>query len=276
MVSLLLGCHDLASRLDSDNPPVVLDVRWVLGGPPGIEEYRRGHIPGARFVDLDQELSAPPGAGRHPLPDRASFEAAMRRHGVSRARPVVVYDAATGMAAARGWWLLRYFGHPDVTLLDGGFAAWAGAGLPVAAGDEPDPEAGDFGATPGGMPVLDAAGAADIASRGVLVDARAPERFRGETEPIDPVAGHIPGARNLPAPETLERDGTLLPAQALASRFTAIGAGPGMPVGVYCGSGVVASQSVLAMAIAGIEAALYAGSWSDWITDPERPVATGD
>ena len=113
---------------------MVLDVRWVLGGPPGIEEYRRGHIPGARFVDLDQELSAPPGAGRHPLPDRASFEAAMRRHGVSRARPVVVYDAATGMAAARGWWLLRYFGHPDVTLLDGGFAAWVGRRPPRHSG----------------------------------------------------------------------------------------------------------------------------------------------
>ncbi len=277
MVSLLHDCHDLASRLGAHDAPVVLDIRWVLGGPPGIEDYRRGHIPGARFVDLDRELSAPPGpGGRHPLPDRVSFEAGMRRHGVTGTRSVVVYDAATGMAAARAWWLLRYFGHPDVTLLDGGFAAWIAAGLPVIEGDEPEPEPGDFQATPGGMPLLDAGGAAGIASRGVLVDARAPERFRGETEPVDPVAGHIPGARNLPAPRTLNPDGTMLPAEELRTRLSALGIGPGTPVGVYCGSGVVASQGVLAMARAGIDAALYAGSWSDWITDPHRPVAVGE
>jgi thiosulfate/3-mercaptopyruvate sulfurtransferase len=276
MVSLMHDCHDLASRLGADGAPVVLDIRWVLGGPPGIEAYRRGHIPGALFVDLDRELSAPPGRGRHPLPDRTSFEVAMRRHGVSGSRSVVVYDAATGMAAARAWWLLRYFGHPDVTLLDGGFAAWIAAGLPVIEGDEPDPAPGDFQATPGGMPLLDAGGAAGIASRGVLVDARAPERFRGETEPVDPVAGHIPGARNLPAPRTLNADGTMLPAEELRTRFSALGIGPDTPVGVYCGSGVVASQGVLALARAGIDAALYAGSWSDWITDPQRPVAVGE
>jgi len=276
MVSLLHRCHDLASRLDDVDPPVLLDVRWVLGGPPGIEDYRRGHIPGARFVDLDRELSAAPGPGRHPLPDHASFQEAMRRHGVSRTRAVVVYDAATGMAAARGWWVLRYFGHPDVTLLDGGYAAWVAAGLPVAQGEEPEPEPGDFEATPGGMPLLDAAGAADMATRGVLVDARAPERFRGDTEPVDPVAGHIPGARNLPAPRTLNADGTLLPAVELRARLSGIGIHAGTAVGVYCGSGVVASQGVLAMACAGIDAALYAGSWSEWITDPARPIAVGE
>jgi len=276
MVSLLHRCHDLASRLDDVDPPVLLDVRWVLGGPPGIEDYRRGHIPGARFVDLDRELSAAPGPGRHPLPDPASFQEAMRRHGVSRTRAVVVYDAATGMAAARGWWVLRYFGHPDVTLLDGGYAAWVAAGLPVAQGEEPEPEPGDFEATPGGMPLLDAAGAADMATRGVLVDARAPERFRGDTEPVDPVAGHIPGARNLPAPRTLNADGTLLPAAELRARLSGIGIHAGTAVGVYCGSGVVASQGVLAMACAGIDAALYAGSWSEWITDPARPIAVGE
>jgi thiosulfate/3-mercaptopyruvate sulfurtransferase len=275
MVSLLLDCHDLAARLASTSPPIVLDVRWSLGGPPGVGEYRLGHIPGAVFVDLDLELSAPPGPGRHPLPSRGDFEAAMRRHGVSDARAVVAYDASTGTSAARAWWLLRYFGHADVAVLDGGYAAWSAAGLPVATGEEPAVAGGDFHATPGNMPLLDAVGATAMASRGVLVDARAPERFRGEVEPVDPVAGHIPGARNLPAHQTLGPDGRLLPADALRERFAADGVRPGELVGVYCGSGVVATQEILAMAVAGIEAELYAGSWSEWITDSSRPIATG-
>jgi thiosulfate/3-mercaptopyruvate sulfurtransferase len=276
MVALLHRCHDLAARLGTADAPVVLDVRWVLGGPPGIAGYREGHIPGAQFVDLDRELSAPPGPGRHPLPEPAAFEAAMRRHGVARDRGVVVYDAATGTSAARAWWTLRYFGHTDVTLLDGGFAAWVRAGLPVAAGDEPDPEPGDFVATPGHMPLLDAARAAEVARRGVLIDSRAPERFRGETEPVDPVAGHVPGARNLPAPQTVNADGTMRSPDELRARFSELGIGAGTAVGVYCGSGVVASQGVLALAHAGIDAALYAGSWSEWISDPKRPVAVGE
>jgi thiosulfate/3-mercaptopyruvate sulfurtransferase len=275
MVSLLLDCHDLGAQLASGTPPVVLDIRWSLGGPSGREEYRRGHIPGAQFVDLDVELSAPPGAGRHPLPDASEFQAAMRRHGVTGARAVVVYDAATGTAAARAWWLLRYFGHPDVALLDGGFAAWTASDLPVAEGDEPAAHAGDFEATPANLPLLDAAGAAEMSSRGVLVDARAPERFRGEVEPVDPVAGHIPGARNVPAQQTLGTDGRLLAPDALRGRFAAVGVRAGDPVGVYCGSGVVAAQVVFAMAVAGVDAELYAGSWSEWVSDPGRPVATG-
>ncbi|HEY6470718.1 MAG TPA: sulfurtransferase [Candidatus Dormibacteraeota bacterium] len=275
MVSLLLDCHDLAARLASTAPPLVLDVRWTLGGPPGVGDYRAGHIPGAQFVDLETELSAPPGHGRHPLPRGADFEAAMRRHGVSLSRQVVVYDASTGTSAARAWWLLRYFGHPDIALLDGGYAAWIAMGLPVVLGDEPAVPAGDFEARAGGLPLLDAAGAAAMASRGVLVDARAPERFRGEIEPVDPVAGHIPGARNLPAQQTFGTDGKLLPPDVLLERFAAVGVRPGEPVAVYCGSGVVATQEVLAMAVAGIDAELYAGSWSEWITDPSRPVATG-
>jgi thiosulfate/3-mercaptopyruvate sulfurtransferase len=275
MVSLLIDCHDLAARLGSDAPPLVLDVRWTLGGPPGLGVYRVGHIPGAQFVDLDHDLSAPPGPGRHPMPAASDFEAAMRRLGVSGARAVVVYDASTGTSAARAWWLLRFFGHPDVALLDGGFAAWNAAGLPVTAGDEPPPVPGDFEAVPGGLPLLDAAGAAAMASGGVLVDARAPERFRGETEPVDPVAGHIPGARNMPAQRTLGADGRLLPAADLRDRFAAVGVRTGESVGVYCGSGVVATQEIFAMAVAGIDAELYAGSWSEWITDPARPIATG-
>jgi thiosulfate/3-mercaptopyruvate sulfurtransferase len=275
MVSPLLDRHDLAIRLATADPPLLLDARWTLGGPPGLGDYRRGHIPTARFVDLERELSGAPGPGRHPLPETAGFEAAMRRHGVTSSRPVVVYDAATGTSAARAWWLLRYFGHPDVALLDGGYAAWVAAGLAVAAGDEPDPPPGDFVATPGAMPLLDARGAAAIAAAGALVDARAAERFRGEVEPVDPVAGHIPGARNLPALGLLNADSTFLSPPELLDRFAAIGVRRGEPVGVYCGSGVVATQEVFAMALAGIDAALYAGSWSEWITDPTRPVETG-
>jgi thiosulfate/3-mercaptopyruvate sulfurtransferase len=275
MVSPLLDCHDLATRLATgDPPPLLLDVRWTLGGPPGLSEYRRGHIPTAHFVDLERELSAAPGPGRHPLPEPAGFEAAMRRHGLNSSRPVVVYDAATGTSAARAWWLLRYFGHPDVALLDGGYAAWTAADLPAVVGDEPDPPPGDFTARPGGLPLLDAPGVATMANRGALVDARAPERFRGEVEPIDPVAGHIPGARNLPALSLLNADNTFLSPPELSDRFAAIGVRPGEPVAVYCGSGVVATQEVFAMALAGIDAALYAGSWSEWITDPKRPVET--
>ena len=275
MVSLLIDCHELEARLATDDPPVVLDVRWTLGGPSGEGDFRSGHIPGAQFVDLDHELSAPPGLGRHPLPDAASFGAAMRRHGVDRSRPIVVYDAATSTSAARAWWLLRYFGHSNVALLDGGYTAWTAAGLPVEEGDDSGPVAGDFVAMPGGMPLLDAEGAATMARTGVLVDARAPERFRGETEPVDPIAGHIPGARNFPAQQTQHSDGTFLSPEALRDRYAVIGVAPGEPVAVYCGSGVVATEGVFAMGLAGIDAALYAGSWSEWITDPARPVEVG-
>jgi thiosulfate/3-mercaptopyruvate sulfurtransferase len=276
MVSLLFDCHELAARLATDDPPLLLDVRWTLGGPSGLGDYMQGHIPGAHFVDLDRELSGPPGPGRHPLPDAAQFSEAMRRHGVDRSRLVVAYDAVTGTSAARAWWLLRYFGHPNVALLDGGYVAWVGAGLPVEEGDDHDPAPGDFEARPGGMPLLDAGGAAAIAGSGVLLDARAPERFRGETEPVDPVAGHIPGARNFPAQRTENADGTFLSAEELRRRYAAAGVEPGRPVAVYCGSGVVATEGVFAMGLAGVDAGLYAGSWSEWITDPSRPVEIGE
>jgi thiosulfate/3-mercaptopyruvate sulfurtransferase len=276
MVSLLFDCHELAARLATDDPPLLLDVRWTLGGPSGLGDYMQGHIPGAHFVDLDRELSGPPGPGRHPLPDAAQFSEAMRRHGVDRSRLVVAYDAVTGTSAARAWWLLRYFGHPNVALLDGGYVAWVGAGLPVEEGDDHDPAPGDFEARPGGMPLLNAGGAAAIAGSGVLLDARAPERFRGETEPVDPVAGHIPGARNFPAQRTENADGTFLSAEELRRRYAAAGVEPGRPVAVYCGSGVVATEGVFAMGLAGVDAALYVGSWSEWITDPSRPVEIGE
>jgi thiosulfate/3-mercaptopyruvate sulfurtransferase len=255
----------------------LLDVRWRLGGPPGRELYDAGHIPGAAFADLDKDLAARPGdGGRHPLPVAADFERAMRRAGVSDGRPVVVYDDADSTAAARAWWLLRYFGHQSVRVLDGGFRAWAAAGYPVS---PPVPyyqgALGDFTARPGQLGLLDADGAAAAARSGLLLDARAGERYRGEAEPVDPVAGHIPGAVSAPTAQNVNPDGTFRPAADLADRFAALGAAGGVPVAAYCGSGVTAAHEVLALTLAGIPAALYVGSWSNWITDPARPVATG-
>jgi thiosulfate/3-mercaptopyruvate sulfurtransferase len=199
----------------------------------------------------------------------------MRAAGVRGDRPVVVYDAASSRAAARAWWLLRYFGHPDVRVLDGGLEAWMAAGYP-ATSEAPAPEPGDFSAGPGGMPVLDADGAAELAGRGVLLDARAPARFRGEQEPIDPVAGHIPGAVNAPSTGNICADGRFLQPELLRSAFEAAGVTDAVELGAYCGSGVTAAHEVLALELAGFDAALFPGSWSEWITDPERPVARGD
>ena len=183
----------LARALAGHAPPVLLDVRWRLGGPPGIETYRAGHLPRAVFVDLDADLAAEPGpAGRHPLPPAGRFQAAMRRAGVSNGNSVVVYDEADATAAARAWWLLRYFGHRDCQVLDGGFRAWVAAGGQLATGEGAAPGGGDFTARAGQMPVLDADAAAGLARQGHLLDARTRERYRGEKEPIDPVAGHIP------------------------------------------------------------------------------------
>lgn len=272
--SPLVSVADLAAELDA-RPPVLLDVRWRLGGPPGADAYRDGHIPAARFVNLDTELAAPAGSGgRHPLPTAGDFEAAMRRHGLSADRPVVVYDGADSMAAARAWWLLRYFGHRDTRVLDGGLRAAVAAGIETTV-DDPRPAPGTFTAHSGAMPLLDAAGAARIAATGVLLDARSGERYRGEVEPIDPVAGHIPGARSAPAAETVDAAGCLLTPAALQERFGALGVRPGVTVGAYCGSGVTAAHAVLALEVAGLPAALYCGSWSEWVSDPARPVATG-
>jgi thiosulfate/3-mercaptopyruvate sulfurtransferase len=274
---LLISAPALAAELAGNPVPVLLDARWRLAGPPGIGSYRQGHLPGAVFADLDRDLAGPPGpGGRHPLPDPAAFQAAMRAAGVSQDQPVVVYDDGDAMAASRAWWMLRYFGHPDVRVLDGGYRAWTAAGLPVTA-DEPEPAPGDFTAEPGRMPALDAAGAQATARAGLLLDARAGERYRGEAEHVDPVAGHIPGAVSAPTAENANPDGTFRDPADLAARFTALGAVPAAdtPVGAYCGSGVTAAHEVLALALAGVPAALYVGSWSDWITDPARPVATG-
>lgn len=228
-------------------------------------------MPGAVFLDLDEDLCGPPGpGGRHPLPDPGDLERVLRRAGVSGDRPVVIYDHGDGLAAARAWWTLRWAGHPDVRVLDGGFPQWT---YEVESGTV-TPEEGDFVVRPGRMPVLDADSAAGVARTGVLIDARTADRFRGETEPIDPVAGHIPGAVNLPKPRLTSEDGRLLPPADLRAAFASVGV-PAGSVGAYCGSGVTAAHTVLAMNAAGLgDAALYVGSWSNWIADPARPVAT--
>jgi len=273
----LVGVESLAADLASEPRPVVLDVRWYLGGPPGLDSYRRGHVPTAVFTDLDRVLAGPPGpGGRHPLPEPAAFQAAMRAAGVRRGRAVVVYDDGDSTIAARGWWTLRYYGHENVRVLDGGYRAWVSAGLEVSQA-EPGPAPGDFTARPGHMPALDAAGAQAAAQAGRLLDARSAERYRGETEPVDPVAGHIPGAVSAPTAGNVNADGTFAGAAELAARFAALGVtGDGTAVGAYCGSGVTAAHEILALALAGVPAALYVGSWSNWVADPSRPVATGD
>ncbi|MGW5847918.1 sulfurtransferase [Streptomyces sp. NPDC055254] len=273
--STILSAAELQDELAGSRPPVLLDVRWRLGGPDQRPAYESGHLPGAVYVDLDRELAGPAGSGgRHPLPDPEAFAAVMRRAGVSADQPVVVYDGGQGWAAARAWWLLRWTGHPDVRVLDGGLAAWTEAGGAVTA-ERVTPDKGDFKPTLASTGLLDADGAAARARAGVLLDARAGERYRGEVEPIDPVGGHIPGAVSAPTTENVGPDGRFLAADALRARFEGLGVSGAAPVGVYCGSGVSAAQQVLALAVAGIDADLYAGSWSQWSADPERPVATG-
>ncbi|MYV54183.1 sulfurtransferase [Streptomyces sp. SID3212] len=272
-MTAIISAAQLAGESAGPRPPVLLDVRWSLGGPPGRPAYDAGHLPGAVYIDLDTELAGPAGAGgRHPLPGVAAFGTVMRRAGVSADTPVVVYDGGQGWAAARAWWLLRWTGHPDVRVLDGGLAAWTG---PLST-DTPSPAEGDFAPVPGGMPLLDADGAAALADEGLLLDARAAERYRGDVEPIDRVGGHIPGAVSAPTTENVAEDGRFLPADRLTARFGALGATAETEnVGVYCGSGVSGAHEVLALEIAGHRAALYAGSWSEWSSDESRPVATG-
>lgn len=272
----LITVAELKSALADGAPPTLIDVRWRLGGPPGIDRYRAGHLPGAVYVDLDAELAGPPGSsGRHPLPATADFVAAMRTAGVSARGSVVVYDDGDSTIAARAWWLLRYFGYDRVRVLNGGFGAWRAAGELVSTEDV-TAAPGDFAADPGHLPMLDAGAAAEAARSGVLLDARAPARYRGETEPVDAVAGHIPGALSAPTAENVTSAGFFRPVAELQARFANLGikAGAGT-VGVYCGSGVTAAHEVLALDLAGVQAALYVGSWSNWIADRDRPVATG-
>lgn len=278
---LLIDAETLARSVTGGSPPTLLDVRWTLGGPSGAAAYAAGHLPGAVFIDLDRELCGPPGAGgRHPLPDPDRLTAVLRAAGVRAGQPVVVYDAGDGQpasqSAARAWWTLRWAGHRRVRVLDGGYAGWVAAGHSVST-DPADPEPGDVTVEPGGLPVLDAAGAARLATTGVLLDARSPERFRGGQEPIDPVAGRIPGAVSLPATTHLTGSGRWPDPERIRVSLRPAGVDGSTPVGAYCGSGVTAALTILALHRAGRpDAALYVGSWSHWITDPDRPVATGE
>lgn len=273
---ILIAPEALAELLGSARPPVVLDVRWRLDRPDGRAEYLEAHIPGAVYVDLDHELArhGEPSEGRHPLPAIEALQASARRWGIDPDRTVVVYDDLKNLSSARAWWLLRHAGLTDVRLLDGSLRGWTAAGLPVESGDVV-PEPGTVVLAYGALPVLDLDGAAAFPARGVLLDARAEERYRGETEPIDPRAGHIPGAVNAPTTANVDAQGRFLPAAELRARFEALGVTAGTEVAAYCGSGVTASHEFVALTLAGHRPALYPGSWSEWSNHTERPAATG-
>lgn len=276
---LLIDSTTLKNALESTQPPLVLDCRARLGdADAGADLWREGHIPDSRHIDLDRDLASAPGeGGRHPLPEPQAFTATLQRLGVTPQRPVVVYDDMGGlMAAARAWWMLaRWAGHPDVRLLDGGLDAWQEAGGALAQSDVGS-EAGHGDPMPSHWkPSFDNSQLVDAREVGVSealkVDARSLERFRGEAEAVDPVAGHIPGAVCRPGNENLE-NGRFKNASALSRELPEAD-----DTIAYCGSGVSACQTIVAYGVAGRPLPrLYVGSWSDWIRDPSRPVETGD
>jgi thiosulfate/3-mercaptopyruvate sulfurtransferase len=280
----LIGTSELAARIGATSNPswVVVDVRHDLAQPEawGENAYRQGHLPGARFAHLDRDLSgAKTGRnGRHPLPSPEACAQAFGRLGIDSGKQVVAYDQGPGMYAARLWWMLRWLGHDAVAVLDGGFAAWTREGRPVTT-DVPRVTPAAFVARPSPATIDARAVAASLASSAhVLVDARARERYRGDVEPLDPVAGHIPGALNRPYSDNVDAEGRFKSVDALAEDFDALLAGRApQDVVHYCGSGVTACHNVLAMTHAGLPGArLYPGSWSEWCSDPQRPVARGD
>jgi thiosulfate/3-mercaptopyruvate sulfurtransferase len=268
---VLITATELARRMAADEPLAILDVRWQLTEPDGRAAYEGGHIPGAVYVSLEDELSdhSVTGRGRHPLPSGRSIEAAARRWGVRRGVPVVVYDDWNRAGSARAWWVLTAAGIPDVRILDGGLGAWGGrletGTVSPVPGDVTVPH-DDLCA--GARPTLSAEDVGDF----TLLDARAPERYRGDVEPVDPVAGHIPGARNVPSTSLLADDGRFLPQTDLIQLFNAVDE---TSTGVYCGSGVTAAVTLAALAATGVDAALYPGSWSEWCADPSHPIARG-
>lgn len=270
----LVSARELATLRGRSDVQVV-DVQYSLLGPPSEEIYAAGHVPGAPHLSLDRALAGRPGErGRHPLPDPAILQEALRQCGIHDSTEVVVYDQQTSLAAARAWWVLRWAGHPQVRVLDGGLTAWRAAGGDITT-EPAHPAYGTVTVRPGSVAALDCEGAAAMAAQGVLLDVRAPERYRGEVEPIDAVAGHIPGAVNLPMSDLLHADGRFRSVSEIRDRLAAAGVHRDTPVGTSCGSGVTAAQMVLALHEAGLTGIPYIGSWSEWIADPARPVATG-
>ncbi|MEU4014385.1 sulfurtransferase [Microbacterium sp. NPDC028030] len=276
-MSDFVSAAELNDLREQGTPVRVIDVRWRLDRPEaGHGDYLSGHIPGAVFASLDAELSThgAPAEGRHPLPSTATLQAAARRWGVRAGDTVVAYDDSKGISAARAWWLLRQ-GGVDVRVLAGGIRAWRAAGFAVAT-DDVIPEPGDVVLDEIGRDALSIDEAAAFPASGVLLDVRAPERYRGDTEPLDPIAGHIPGARNLPTLRHLDAEGGILDRDTVLATFAEVGVNPGTPVAAYCGSGVTAAHTALILHEVGIDAKVFPGSWSQWSNTPGRPVATGD
>lgn len=277
---MLITVADLADRIGAGDPVTILDVRWRLDEPDGRAAYLQGHIPGAVYASLDDELTdhTITGRGRHPLPSGRSVEASARRWGIRQGVPVVVYDDWNRAGSARAWWVLTAAGLADVRILDGGLSAWRSAGGTLAT-DPVAPPPGNATALhddlyAGALPTLTAqhVSAADL----TLLDARAPERFRGDVEPVDRVAGHIPGAENLPSGDMLNGDGTFIAEDEMRKLLAEHSVENATRLGAYCGSGVTASITVAALATVGYRAALFPGSWSEWSSDPARAIARGD
>jgi thiosulfate/3-mercaptopyruvate sulfurtransferase len=261
-----------------DDPSLrIADVRWALAGTPGRERYDAGHLPGAVFLDAEDELSSPgDGPGRHPVPTAEKLERILGGRGIGDRHAVVAYDDAGGSIAARLWWLFRHFGHGNrCAVLDGGIDGWTDAGLPLSTEAPSHPPARWTAGAARDDLVDTATIVASLGGATLLLDARAGERYRGETEPIDARPGHIPGAVSAPWAENLGPDGRFLPPDALRRRYQALGA-DARPTIAYCGSSLTATHDLLALELAGIAGArLYEGSWSHWSSDPSRPAATG-
>lgn len=275
-MSNLISADALDVLIQAGAPVRLLDVRWHLERPDGHADYLEGHLPGAVFVNLDTELAAHGAAaeGRHPVPPHDALQRAARRWGLRGGDVVIAYDNNGSVAAARAWWLLRRTGV-DIRVLDGGLGAWTAAGFTLDT-DDVVPEPGDVVLTESTEGELSIDDAASLPERGVLLDVRVAARYRGEVEPVDPIAGHIPGAINLPAAGNIAADGMLNGLAALREAFADVGVEPGTEVAAYCGSGVNAAHTALALAEIGIEAKLYSGSWSAWSNTPGRPVAVGE
>ncbi|KAA9107930.1 sulfurtransferase [Microbacterium rhizomatis] len=271
----LISAEELHARIEAGDSIRLLDVRYRLEQPDGRPDHLAGHIPGAVYVDMDTELAThgDPSEGRHPVPSRDVLQDAARRWGLDSGDAVVVYDDYRSVSAARAWWLLTRSGVDDVRVLDGGLAAWTAAGLPLETGDVvPARGSIDLDELSGGIATIDDAEA--WPARGILIDVRAPERYRGETEPYDPIAGHIPGAVNLPAGAYLAGEGFADP-EAIRGALAGAGVTDATPVAAYCGSGLTAAHLALAGTVAGVAVTVFPGSWSQWSNTPGRAVATG-